>query len=248
MTAKIPPTTELFRELTRFRRSDSLPQSRGPAEPLPCTHRIKSMGKPCFESLIPALSAPEQAARLAARDALVSAAVDHMRAMAHRMTRGFPQVRRWDETDDVVQGASLRLARALDDIAPTDERHLLNLVALQVRRELIDLARRYSGAESFAQHHETNVARIDGQELCRSDAAEDPFQVDPEGADSWSRFHEVADKLCAEDRELFNLVWYLGLSQEQAAKTLGVSVRTIARRWDIVKRHLLTELKGQAPT
>jgi RNA polymerase sigma factor (sigma-70 family) len=205
------------------------------------------MGEPCFESLIAGLSATEQTARLVARDALVSAAIDHMRSVAHRMTRGFPQVRRWDETDDVVQGASLRLTRALDAVVPTDARHLLNLIATQVRRELIDLARRYAGAESFARYHETNLGHVDGQEVFRSDAAEDPANADAETVNSWSRFHEVADKLGAEDRELFNLVWYLGVSQEQAAKTLGCSVRTIARRWDIVKRHLLAELQGQAP-
>lgn len=99
------------------------------------------MGEQCIDSLIAELSSPDQAARLAARDALVTVAVDHMRSVAHRIARGFPQVRRWGETDDVVQGASLRLARALDAVVPADERHLLNLIATQVRRELIDLAR-----------------------------------------------------------------------------------------------------------
>lgn len=206
------------------------------------------MGDQCFESLIAELSAPDQAARLAARDAIVAAAIDHMRSVAHRMTRGFPQVRRWDETDDVVQGASLRLARALDAVVPTDARHLLNLIATQVRRELIDLARRYAGAESFARYHETNLGHVDGQEIFRSDAAEDPANADTETVNSWTRFHEVADTLDDEDRELFNLVWYLGLGQEQVAKTLGCSVRTIARRWDVVKQRLVAQLKGQAPT
>lgn len=206
------------------------------------------MGEQCFDSLIAGLSASDQAARLAARDALVAAAVDHMRSVTHRMTRGFPQVRRWDETDDVVQGASLRLTRALDAVVPTDGRHLLNLIATQVRRELIDLARRYAGAESFARYHETNLGQVDGQEILRSDAAEDPVNTDTESVSSWTRFHEIADALDDEDRELFNLVWYLGLGQEQAAKTLGCSVRTIARRWDVVKQRLVAQLKGQALT
>jgi len=206
------------------------------------------MGEQCFDSLIAELSAPDQAVRLAARDALVTAAIDHMRSVAHRMARGFPQVRRWDETDDVVQGASLRLARALDAVVPTDGRHLLSLIATQVRRELIDLARRYAGAESFARYHETNLGHVDGQEVFRSDAAEDPVNADTESVNSWTRFHEVADALDDEDRELFNLVWYLGLGQEQVAKTLGCSVRTIARRWDVVKQRLVAQLKGQAPT
>ena len=186
--------------------------------------------------------------KLAARDALVTAAIDHMRSVAHRMARGFPQVRRWDETDDVVQGASLRLARALDAVVPADERHLLNLIAAQVRRELIDLSRRYAGAESFARYHETNLGRVDGSEVFRSDVAEDPVNSDAESVGSWTRFHEAADALVDEDRELFNLVWFLGLNQEQAAKALGCSVRTISRRWDAVKQRLVVQLKGQAPT
>lgn len=206
------------------------------------------MGEQCFDSLLAGLTAPDQVARLAARDALVAAAVDHMRSVAHRMARGFPQVRRWDETDDVVQGASLRLARALDAVVPADARHLLNLIATQVRRELIDLARRYAGAESFARYHETNLGHVDGQDVFRSDAAEDPVNSDSEGVSSWTRFHEAADTLNDEDRELFHMVWYLGLSQEQAATTLGCSVRTITRRWDGVKQRLVLQLKGQAPT
>jgi len=193
------------------------------------------MSEQRFDSLIAGLSAPDQAARLAARDALVAAAIDHMRSVAHRMTRGFPQ-------------ASLRLTRALDAVVPTDGRHLLNLIATQVRRELIDLARRYAGAESFARYHETNLGHVDGQDVFRSDSAEDPVNPDLEGVSSWTRFHEAADTLNEEDRELFNLVWYLGLSQERAAKALGYSVRTIARRWDVVKQCLVRQLKGQAPT
>ena len=165
------------------------------------------MGEQCIDSLLAELSSPDQAARLAARDALVTVAVDHMRSVAHRMARGFPQVRRWDETDDVVQGV-----------------------------------------ESFARYHETNLGHVDGQDVFRSDAAEDPVNPDVEGVSSWTRFHEAADTLNDEDRELFNLVWYLGLSQEQAAKALGYSVRTIARRWDVVKQCLVRQLKGQAPT
>ena len=206
------------------------------------------MGVSRFEELMGGLSSPDSAARLAARDALVAASIDHMRSVAHRMKRGFPQVQRWDETDDVVQGASLRLARALDAVVPADGRHLLNLIATQVRRELIDLARRYVGVESFARYHETNLGHIDGQEVFRSDAAEDPVNSDAESVNSWTLFHEAADTLNDEDRELFNLVWYVGLTQEQAAKALGYSVRTIARRWDVVKQCLVRQLKGQAPT
>lgn len=207
-----------------------------------------SMDDHRFDTLVEQLSAAGADTRRVARDEVVSAAIDHMRSMAHRMIRGFPKVRRWDETDDVVQGASLRLVRALDKIVLSDPRHLLGLVAVQVRRELLDLARRYGGAESFARHHETNVAFINGQQVLQTDHASDPTSASAEQVDSWGEFHAAAGALEKEEQELFNLIWYLGLSRDQVARTLGCSARTVARRWDIVKRQLLDRLKGQAPT
>jgi DNA-directed RNA polymerase specialized sigma24 family protein len=201
-----------------------------------------------FDGLVHQLAAADPETRRAARDRLLSSVIEHMRAVAHRMMRGFPQVRRWDETDDIVQGAALRLARALDSVALVDSRHLLGLIATQVRRELVDLARRYGGAGSFAYHHGTNAAGNGGQEMLHTDAAVDPAETGPGGVASWTRFHEAAAALGDDDRELFNLVWYLGLTQDQAASAMGCSVRTIARRWDVLKRHLVFQLGGQAPT
>jgi RNA polymerase sigma factor (sigma-70 family) len=226
----------------------SLPRKRRFWLPDSYGRRVMSMDDQRFDILVEQLSAAGADTRRDARDELMAAAIDHMRSIAHRMIRGFPKVRRWDETDDVVQGASLRLVRALDKIVPTDPRHLLGLVAVQVRRELLDLARRYGSAESFARHHETNVAFINGQQVLQTDHASDPLSVSAGDVDSWSEFHAAAGALGEEEQELFNLIWYLGLSRDQVARTLSCSVRTVARRWDIVKRHLLDRLKGQAPT
>lgn len=206
------------------------------------------MKQQAFDSLVARLSAADAKTQRAARDELLSTAIDHMRVIAHRMVQGFPQVRRWDETDDIVQGASLRLARALDSVGPVDGRHILGLIALQVRRELVDLARRYRGAESFAHHHETNTAYSGERKMLLSDAAADLSTSDHDDVASWTQFHEAAAALNDDDRELFNLVWYLGVNQEQAAHALGCSVRTVARRWDLLKRHIVVKLKGQAPT
>lgn len=201
-----------------------------------------------FKSLIAELEADDFAIRRSAISVLVSAAIEHMRTVAHRMLRRFPQVRRWEETDDVVQGAALRLTRALDSVVPHDARHFLNLMAMQVRRELMDLARRYGGVESFAEHHETNAMQSDGGPVLHSDDASDPVFKDAESESVWEQFHEAAESLDEESHELFNLVWYLGLNQEQAALALGCSVRTVARRWDILKRQLVIRMDGQAPT
>lgn len=185
--------------------------------------------------------------RAVAKEWLVAWAIEHMRTTASRMLRGFPRVRRWDETDDVLQEAALRLSRALDAVPPADGRRLLGLMALQVRRELLDLARKYSGDDSFARHHDTNVLDASGQELLKVGCAVDPREASAADVEAWTRFHDVASRLDEDERELFNLVWYLGLKQDDAARVLGCSVRTVARRWELTKKHLAERLAGQEP-
>jgi len=196
----------------------------------------------------PASPSPgDDLARRAARDGIIALAIEHMRRVAHRMLRGFPQVRRWDETDDVVQNAALRLSRALEQVAPRDGRHLLALVAIEVRRELIDLARKYGGAESFASNQETNVVLIGGRDVLKVGAVADPHEDCPATLSTWTHFHEAAGRLPDDERELFDLVWYVGVKQDEAAALLGCSVRTVRRRWEAVKRHLLDDLDGRKP-
>ncbi len=75
----------------------------------------------------------------AARDDLLRIACDRLSRLARKMLRSFPVVRPWEQTDDVLQNASMRLCRALDDVKPASVRSFINLAAVQIRRELIDL-------------------------------------------------------------------------------------------------------------
>ncbi len=69
------------------------------------------------------------------------------------MLRGYPGVRRWEQTDDILQNAALRLCRALEEVQPASVRSFINLAAVAIRRELIDLARHYHGPEGMGRHH-----------------------------------------------------------------------------------------------
>ena len=44
-------------------------------------------------------------------------------------------------------------------------------------------------------------------------------------------FEHTVDALPEEEREVVNLIWYEGMSQPEAAEVLGVSSRTVLRRW-----------------
>src|SRR3954451_11884248 len=91
----------------------------------------------------------------AARDQLLGLACRRLGRLAHRMLRDFPGVARWEGTDDVLQNATLRLCRALKDATPESPRSFFNLAAVQIRRELIDLARHHYGPHGDAAHHES---------------------------------------------------------------------------------------------
>ena len=56
-------------------------------------------------------------------------------------------------------------------------------------------------------------------------------------------FQAAAD-LPEEERELFHLVWYLGMQQDEASGLLGCSVRTVKRRWESAKSLLSAAVRG----
>jgi RNA polymerase sigma-70 factor (ECF subfamily) len=148
------------------------------------------------------------------RTQLLDRACERLRLLARRMLRGYPVVRRWEETGDVLNAAMLRLFRALLDVQPESLRHFFNLAAQQIRRELIDLAR---------QH-----AKLDGQADLKSDVPTD--RDEPETLAQWTEFHGKVEGLPDAEREVFSLIWYEELSQKEIAELLGISVRTVIRR------------------
>ncbi len=189
-------------------------------------------------------SEPGTPAAEAARAALVGIAAERMQAIARRMLAGAPQVRRWTETDDVVQNALVRLYRALGGMVPNDPQHFVRLAALQVRRELIDLTRRLRNPEAFAANHDTNVIgdgshRVEGAVAGNAD--------EPPRLAEWTRFHETVEALPEEERNLFGMVWYLGLSQDEIADLLGCSPRTVRRRWNDAKVAFTTAFRDEPP-
>src|SRR5580704_17424795 len=78
-----------------------------------------------------------------ARDHLVRHACGRLERLTRKLLMNYPGVHRWAQTDDVLQNALVRLLSALKDLAPTTVRDFYALSALQIRRELLDLARHY---------------------------------------------------------------------------------------------------------
>lgn len=171
-----------------------------------------------------------------ARSGLLARACERLRLLARRMLRGYPQVRSHEQTDDVLQNAMLRLYRSLAEVVPESPRHFFNLAGQQMRRELLDLAKRYR--------------TLDGR--CKSMPSGHPALDQPGGecpADlaAWGEFHAQVEALPEEEREVVNLLWYEGMSQAETADLLGVSSRTVLRRWHAARLKLFQVLNDGTP-
>jgi RNA polymerase sigma-70 factor (ECF subfamily) len=181
----------------------------------------------------------------AARGDLLRASRERILLMTRKMMSRSPGIRRWVESDDVLQNALLRLHHTLEKVPVESPRHFLALAAVHVRRELIDLARHYFGPEGVGANHATpDAARPD---VVAAEAAPAPSADDPAAQVSWRELHEQVAGLPDEEREAVDLLWYHGMSQHEAAALLEISVRTVRRRWQAARLRLAAALRGELP-
>lgn len=183
----------------------------------------------------------------AARGELLNSACERLRRLTSRMIKGYPNVRRWEQTDDVLQNAILRLQRTLQQLPIETARDFFRLAALHIRRELLDLARHYYGPHGAGARHESQskVPSESSQASTRTDPAD--VTHEPVRLATWSAFHEQIAALAENEREVFELLWYQGLTQAEAAELLQVDVRTIKRRWMSARMRLQDALHGEVP-
>ena len=177
-----------------------------------------------------------------AREDLIRLAQGRFVALARVMQRRYPHVRRWEETDDLLQAALMRLHRSLAVVRPEGVEHFDNLAATQIRRELIDLARSYHGPEGIGANHNTDKIGP-GERL----AQEPDGGGMPETLEGWSAFHEAVERLPEEERQVVGLLWYRGLTHAQAAGALGVATKTVQRRWASARLLIRDALDGESP-
>jgi RNA polymerase sigma factor (sigma-70 family) len=183
-----------------------------------------------------------------ARKDLLNAACERLNRLARKMFHAESRLQQLHDTDDVFQGAMVRLCRALGDVTPTTLREFFRLAALQIRRELIDLARHYYGPAGAAvrQRSLTPPGKGDRAPSCMVPEPPDS-SLNPSNLAMWSEFHEQISCLPEEEREIFDLLWYQGLTHAQAAKLLQLSTKTIQRRWQAACLRLHEALHGNLP-
>lgn len=188
-----------------------------------------------------------QAGDKSARDRLLEHCCERLRVLARRMLRqDYPRVGRWEQTDDVLQRAMLRLYQSLEAVTLQSGRHFHNLAATQIRRELIELARHYYGPQGHGANYDTDwPADGEGRRVSKHDPPDS--SAEPSSVAQWAEFHQRIDELPTEEREVVDLLFYQDLTQEEAAKVLGVTDRTVRRCWVAVKTKLREAFGGEPP-
>ena len=188
-----------------------------------------------------------QAGDESARKELLNCACERLTRLTRKMLKGYPRLKRWEQTDDVLQNVAVRLYRALRQVKPASAAEFFRLAALNIRRELLDLAKHYYGPQGRGARHATVDHRR--QDASGTPAAHEPPDAGggPERLAAWTEFHQQIERLPDEEREIFDLLWYQGLSQAEAASLLNVSERTIKRRWQSARLKLHEALHGELP-
>lgn len=178
-------------------------------------------------------------------DSLVEHVSGRLCALTHRMLDKYPHVRRWEETDDVLQEALVRLHRALTEVKPDSVGRFFGLASTLVRRTLIDLSRHYYGVYGMGAKHKSAVMNGNSESGDMLDYFASLDQ--PDSLEAWTAFHHAIENLPQSEKEAFSLVWYGGLTQKQVSEVLKVSERTVIRRMNRARLCLNGMLSGQQP-
>jgi RNA polymerase sigma-70 factor (ECF subfamily) len=195
----------------------------------------------CIQKLLDQLQAGDENARAE----LIQCACTKMEQLTRRMLRSWERVHRWEDTCDVLQNSLMRLYRSLGEAKPAKTVDFFRLAALNIRRELRDLAKHYYGPRGEGFNHVTLSwdPKTGEEQEPRLLQKTDDHGEDPANLAAWAEFHEQVERLPDEEREMFDLLWYQELSQAEVAALLGISERTVRRRW-VSARLKLSEVLG----
>jgi RNA polymerase sigma-70 factor (ECF subfamily) len=152
----------------------------------------------------------------------------------HRLARGYFRRERGEHTlqpTALVHEAYLRL---VDQRAPMESRgHFLAVAATQMRRILLDYARKHRAARRGGEGRQ--VLLEDTMAICEQQPV-DMILLDV-----------ALDKLAALDQDQARLVelrFFGGLSVEETAEVMGTSPATVKRSWSSARAFLHREITG----
>lgn len=178
-----------------------------------------------------------QAGRPNAAEGVFRSIQKSVQRLAARAFKKFPRAGRFADLDDVIQGSLIRLLNTLRAIRPESTRQFYAQANTAIRRELLDLIKKYYGPAGAG----TNLSGLSvGNESGELDPA-DEYRAD---LDDMTAFHTAVEKLPHEEREAFSLKYYHDWPLTDIADLFSVSVRTV-QRWQTTAEQLLRQRVGE---
>lgn len=169
-----------------------------------------------------------------ALDQLVPLVYDDLRKAARAQLRRVASRGQSLDTTGLVHEAYLRLVDQ-SRVSWQDRGHFFAVCAVAMRQILIDRARR-----------RTRAKRGGGAEAVPIEAANEPADA---AAEHLLDLDFALQKLATVDPRLVRVVecrYFAGLTEQETAEALGVSLRTAQREWLKARAWLRSELQGQS--
>ena len=173
-----------------------------------------------------------------AKKELIELAYQRLVRLAGSLRQFFPGGE--EESTGVFHEAYLRLNHAWAQVEPkpTSVREFMGLAALQIRRVLLDAARKTKGRGQSPRPREVTNSFQSPDPASDGGPALDASVHSASAHALRLDIVEAMDKLGEPEREVVDLVFFLGCTQPEAAEILGVHEDTIKRRWVKAKKEL----------
>lgn len=176
-----------------------------------------------------------------AYDELIERSQSRLFLLSKRMFGDFSRLQRYQDAEDLYQQGILRLAEALKAEVPRDAQHFFKLATLQIRRQLIDLARKHFGPQGGGRNERSWPRPGNDESNSWAPAA------NTEQLGLWQEFHEAVDKLGDKERQAFELIWYQELAHHEVAAIMEVTERQVRRYWQSSRLKLHSYLQEWLP-
>ncbi len=167
------------------------------------------------------------------RKELIALSYERLAIVARRLL-GPAYRERPEDTSGLLAESYFRLDSALEAVRPESVRQFMGLAALQMRRALIDLIRRERGRD------------LDRPATGALSGIDPPATSAPD-IDWRLELMEAVGRLADDEREVVDLVFFHGLTQDEAGELLDVDERTVKRRWARARVRLAKWLEAFGP-
>jgi RNA polymerase sigma factor (sigma-70 family) len=154
------------------------------------------------------------------------------RIVARTLHRSYSGLANRHDTASIINETYLRLTSALESVqaranqreAPMNVTDFFRLVASKAHQVCIDLIRKGRVRESAAGGPGDQAGDAASEQLAAPEES-------PGLLAQWTEFHARVERLSAEERDVFQMCYYLDMKRAEAAQVLGIHPKEASRRW-----------------